>query len=175
MKTEMLPLKSITPYIKNAKKHPKEQVEKLANSIKEFGFNQPLVVDKNKVIIVGHGRYEAAKLLELKEVPVIMADLSEDQAKAYRIADNRLNESQWELGLVKEDLQALADIGFDFTVTGFDLDFLSPLEDLDPEELPDKQIQSLHEVIVVCDSSETQQEVYESLTNQGYKVRLNSI
>lgn len=79
--------KDIKPYDKNAKKHPKKQVQQVANSIKEFGFNQPIVVDKNGVLIVGHGRLEAAKLLGLKEVPTITVDLTEEQAKAYRLAD----------------------------------------------------------------------------------------
>ena len=86
------PIQNLKPYEKNAKKHPKKQVQQVANSIKEFGFNQPIVVDKNNVVIVGHGRLEAAKLLGLKDVPVLTVDLTEDQAKAYRLADNKLNE-----------------------------------------------------------------------------------
>lgn len=97
----------IKPYDKNAKKHPKKQIQQVANSIREFGFNQPIVVDKNNEIIVGHGRLEAAKLLGLKEVPVITVDLTEEQAKAYRLADNKLNESEWDMGLVIEELKGL--------------------------------------------------------------------
>jgi ParB-like chromosome segregation protein Spo0J len=66
----------IKPYEKNAKKHPKKQVEQVAKSIKSFGFNQPIVVDKNNVVIVGHGRLEAAKFLNLEDVPVITVDLT---------------------------------------------------------------------------------------------------
>lgn len=66
----------IKPYPKNAKQHPKRQIEQIANSIKEFGFNQPIVIDKNNTIIVGHGRYEAAKLLGLKDVPIIQVNLT---------------------------------------------------------------------------------------------------
>ena len=87
-------IQKITPYEKNAKKHDKKQVQQIANSIKEFGFNQPIVIDKENVIIVGHGRFEAAKLLGLTDVPIIQVDLTEDQAKAYRLADNKLNESE---------------------------------------------------------------------------------
>ena len=79
----------IKPYIKNAKKHPKKQVEQIAKSIEEFGFNQPIVVDKDNVVIVGHGRLEAAKLLGLTDVPTTTVDLTEEQAKAYRLADSR--------------------------------------------------------------------------------------
>src|SRR3989304_4061395 len=95
---------SIVPYEKNAKKHPKKQVEQIANSIKEFGFNQPIVVDKQGTIIVGHGRFEAAKLLQMESVPVVELDISEEKAKAYRLADNKLNESDWEMQAVQDEL-----------------------------------------------------------------------
>lgn len=111
----------IKPYSKNAKRHSKSQVEAIARSIKEFGFNQPIVVDKKGVIIVGHGRYEAAKHLGLKEkeIPVVVADLSAKQAAAYRLADNKLNESDWDMQLVLDELKGL-DIEM-VEITGFDL------------------------------------------------------
>lgn len=114
----------ITPYTKNAKKHPKKQIEQIAASIKEFGFNQPIVVDKKGVIIVGHGRYEAAVSLGMKEedMPIKVVDLTEDQAKAYRLADNKLNESDWEMDLVIEELAELPPYLFD--LTGFDAGLL---------------------------------------------------
>jgi len=117
-KPEMVQTEVLQPYRKNAKKHPKKQIEQVAASIKEFGFNQPIVIDKNNVIIVGHGRLEAAKLLGLKEVPVLQADLTEEQAKAYRLADNKLNESEWDMELVTEELELMSVqmvelIGFD--------------------------------------------------------------
>lgn len=123
----------ITPYAKNAKKHPKKQIEQIAASIKEFGFNQPIVVDKEGVIIVGHGRYEAAVSLGMKEedMPIKVVDLTKDQAKAYRLADNKLNESDWEMDLVIEELAELPPHLFD--LTGFDADLL-----LSPEEADDE-------------------------------------
>jgi hypothetical protein len=111
-------IKLIKPYEKNAKKHPKKQVEQVAASIKEFGFNQPLVVDKNNVLIVGHGRLEAAKLLGLKDVPVTVVDLTEEQAKSYRLADNKLNESEWDMALVIEELKGLSEPMLE--LSGFD-------------------------------------------------------
>ncbi len=110
----------IKPYHKNAKKHPAKQIEQIANSIKEFGFNQPIVIDKNNVIIVGHGRFEAAKALGMGEVPVIKVNLTEDQAKAYRLADNKLNESSWDMELVISELKEL-DPGM-VDLTGFSKD-----------------------------------------------------
>lgn len=81
----------ITPYEKNNKKHPEKQILKIMNSIKEFGFKNPILIDKNNVVIAGHGRLEAAKRLQIKDVPVIICDdLNQKQIKAYRIADNKL-------------------------------------------------------------------------------------
>jgi len=94
-------VENITPYEKNAKKHPKKQIEQIARSIEAFGFNQPIVVDKENVIVVGHGRFEAAKKLGMKEVPCLQVDLNQDKVKAYRLADNKLNESDWEHGTQK--------------------------------------------------------------------------
>lgn len=127
----------IKPYSKNAKKHPLKQLKQVAASIKKFGFNQPLVVDKNNMVIVGHGRLEAAKLLGLTDVPVITVDLTEEQAKAYRLADNKLNESEWDMGLVIEELKELSEPMLE--LTGFDKDLiLEPDEkdDVVPEDAP---------------------------------------
>jgi len=127
-------INKIKPYEKNQKKHPLKQIKQVAESIKAFGFNQPIVVDKNGVIIVGHGRYEASKLLELKDVPVLEVDLTEQQAKAYRLADNKLNESDWDMDLVIEELKGLDD-GL-LELTGFDSDLiLEP--DAKDDEVPD--------------------------------------
>lgn len=115
--------KGILLYEKNAKKHPQKQIEQIANSIKEFGFNQPLVIDNNNVLIIGHGRLAAANLLGLEKVPTITVDLTEEQAKAYRLADNKLNESEWEMSLVIDELKSLSDEMVE--LTGFDKDILS--------------------------------------------------
>jgi len=141
-----LPLGQITPYEKNAKQHPQKQIKQIANSIKEFGFNQPIVIDKNNVIIVGHGRYEAAKLLGLKEVPTLQVDLSDQKAKAYRLADNKLNESDWDMQLAIEELKEL-DLEL-AELTGFDMDLLidpDEKDDLVPD-LPEEPVSKLGEI-----------------------------
>lgn len=112
------PITGIKPYGKNAKKHPDDQVLMIANSIKEFGFNQPIVVDKEGVIIVGHGRYLAAHFLGMDQVPVLELDLDEEKVKAYRLADNKLNESDWDMQLVIQELKDLSMPMLD--LTGFD-------------------------------------------------------
>ena len=125
----------ITHYEKNAKKHPKKQIEQVANSIKEFGMNQPIVVDKQGVIVVGHGRYEACKSLGWSEEEILkyvkVVDLTEEQAKAYRLADNKLNESDWDMNLVVEELKGLSNEMLD--LTGFDKDLI-----IEPDEKDDE-------------------------------------
>lgn len=114
----------IIPYANNQKQHPQQQVDKIAASIAKFGFNQPIVIDKNKVIIAGHGRYQAALKLGLQTVPVKQVDLDEHQAMAYRIADNKTNESDWDEEMLKIDLSSLELANFDLSLTGFDNDEL---------------------------------------------------
>lgn len=132
----------IKPYSKNAKKHPKKQIEQIANSIKEFGMNQPIVVDKYGEIIVGHGRFEALELLgwEIKPEWVIKKeDLTDEQVKAYRLADNKLNESEWDMGLAIEELKGLSPEMF--YLTGFDKDLLIEPDEKDdeiPENVPSR-------------------------------------
>jgi DNA modification methylase len=116
----------IKPYPRNAKKHSAKQVSQIANSIQQFGFNQPIVIDKNNIIIVGHGRYEAAKLLKMDDVPTVVVDLTEEKAKAYRLADNKLNESPWDMNLVIEELKNLSIPTIE--LTGFDKGLLSDEE-----------------------------------------------
>lgn len=112
----------LTPYGKNAKTHDEKQIANVANSIKRFGWQQPIVVDEQGVVVIGHCRLLAAKKLGLHEVPVTIASgLTEDEVKELRIADNKTNESPWDLGILAEDIA-----GLDFD--GFDLDFCVDVE-----------------------------------------------
>lgn len=143
----------IKPYPKNAKKHPKKQIEQVANSIKEFGMNQPIIVDKEGFIIVGHGRYEALKHLGWTEDKILenvkVVDLTEEQAKAYRLADNKLNESDWDMELVIEELKELPELMID--LTGFDKDLIIEPDENDDEvpeapEEPQSKLGDLYEL-----------------------------
>jgi DNA modification methylase len=128
IKIEWLGISEITPYQRNTKVHPKDQIDKIANSISTFGFSQPIAVDKNKVIIAGHGRLEAAKALNMENVPCVILDLTEEEARVYRIADNRTNESEWEKDLLSFELGTIEREGlFDLSLTGFDFDELKEL------------------------------------------------
>lgn len=115
-------IRDLKPYKKNAKKHSKEQVEQIANSIKEFGFTQPVIIDKNNEVVAGHGRILGAKKAGLKQVPTVcLEELTEEQIKAYRLVDNKLNESEWDYGLLDEELGILGEsIDMDMSMFGFD-------------------------------------------------------
>ncbi len=104
-------LNSLIPYEFNNKIHDETQINRIANSIKEFWFLQPVVIDKNNIIIVWHGRVEWAKKLWLDKVPCIQVeDLTDEQIKKYRILDNKLNESEWDLANLKLELDSLWDL-----------------------------------------------------------------
>jgi DNA modification methylase len=127
MKIEIADINSIQPYINNPRKLKDSAIEKVAKSIKEFGFRQPIVVDTNRIIVVGHTRYRASKKLGLKEVPITIAEnLTPEQINAYRIADNRTNEeAEWDLELLKTEIKELELADFNLDLTGFDEDQLN--------------------------------------------------
>ena len=117
----MWPLDKVTPYDKNPRSISERAVAKVAVSIREYGFQQPIVVDKDGVIIVGHTRFKAAAMLGLTQVPIVVANLPEAKARAYRLADNRTHqETDWLDDLLKDELAALKGLDFDLTLTGFD-------------------------------------------------------
>lgn len=127
-------VKDIKPYEKNAKKHDKTQIANVAESISRFGFAQPLVVDKDNVLIIGHCRLLAAKQLKLREVPVVrMDDLTEEEVKQLRLLDNKLNESDWDLDLLMDEVGELDFDGFDLDWGFKELEDSSVVEDEAPE------------------------------------------
>ena len=113
-KTVPMKIDELLPYQRNQKDHPEEQVRNLANSLRRFGWRQPVVIDERNVIVIGHGRVLGAKMLGLTEVPVVRADdLTEDEIRELRIVDNKTNESNWNQYL-QEDVQELEFEGFEF-------------------------------------------------------------
>ena len=121
MEIKELPLDEIRPYPGNPRKISKKAIDKVAASLREFGPRQPIVVDKKMVVVVGHARLAAAKKIGLKTFPVHVADLTAAKAKAYRLADNRSNEeARWDLDLLTVELEGLAGLDFDLSLTGFD-------------------------------------------------------
>ena len=133
IKIEYLPIKDLKPYERNAKKHDATQIKNVAESIKQFGFAQPLVVDKDNVLIIGHCRLIAAKRLKLKEVPVVrMDELTQEQVDKLRLLDNKLNESEWDFDLLAEDIPTL-----DFS--DFDIDWGLPEEQEENTEIKEDE------------------------------------
>ena len=107
-------IKDIKMYKNNAKKHDTTQINNVAESINQFGFVQPIVIDKNNEIVIGHCRYEAAKKLGMKKVPCVSVEsLTESQVKKLRNLDNKLNESEWDYDLLSLDIEGLDFSGFD--------------------------------------------------------------
>lgn len=121
MRIEERPLDQIQPYENNPRKN-EAAVEKVMESLKEFGWQQPIVTDKDGVIIAGHTRLLAARRLGLKTAPVVVAEeLTEEQVKAYRLADNKTNEfADWDIDLMDAELLSIGDI--DMALFGFDMD-----------------------------------------------------
>jgi len=137
MDIKNIPINELKPYKSNPKAHPKDQIDKIAKSIQEFGWLVPIVIDKNKNIIAGHGRYLAAKKLDLEDVPVIEAKkLNKAQIKTFRIADNRLAESKWLDDYLAQELKELQDLNLnlDMELTGFDYSRIEKLIELDEEK-----------------------------------------
>ena len=135
MQVESRSIREIKPYEHNPRNND-GAVDAVAASIKEFGWQQPIVVDKDGVIIAGHTRYKAAKKLRLKDVPVVVAEnLTEEQVRAYRLADNKTGElAEWDFAALEEELAAISEI--DMSAFGFDAR-ISPEDFDDSFSLPD--------------------------------------
>ena len=122
MNFENRPTHSLRPYAGNARTHSPKQIKQISRSIERFGFNNPVLVDDDDQIIAGHGRVEAAKLLNMKTVPTVrLSHLNEAEKRAYILADNRLAEKAgWDNDTLAIELQGLVDVGFDVLLTGFE-------------------------------------------------------
>ena len=139
-----VPTSSLHPHSSNPRTHTKKQVRQLADSIRTFGFTNPLLVDAEGNILAGHGRLLAAELLGMDSVPTVcIHDMTEAQKRAYAIADNKLAElAGWDVELLASELQYVTEleIEFDLTITGFDTPeidvLLSPTSQAPPEEDP---------------------------------------
>lgn len=127
METIKIQVSDLKPYKRNAKKHDEQQIKNVMESIKQFGFVQPIVVDNDNVVIIGHCRLIAAKRLKMREVDCVRAEnLTQEQVNKLRLLDNKLNESEWDMDLLLEDIPEL-----DFS--DFDIDWGLPEVD-DPTE-----------------------------------------
>lgn len=160
----------ITPYDKNAKKHDKTQIANVAESIKQYGFVQPVVIDKDGVIVIGHCRALAAKKLGMKTVPcVCVDDLTPEQVNALRLVDNKSNESAWDMDLLAEELGEVDLSAFDFDWKIDELFSDEELESLMADEVQARAKKGTHRVTVDCNSQQETQLVAKLLEQNGYK------
>ena len=133
MKIEEIDINEIKPYKNNPREIPIEAVDKVMESIKQFGNNQPIVVDKDNVIVVGHTRWRALKNLGKSKAYIVKKDFNKSDAIAYRIMDNRSGEnSKWEKALLKLELEALKEQDFNLDLTGFNFDEINNLLETQP-------------------------------------------
>jgi len=171
---QQIDVSKVKPYSKNTKKHPDDQVQKIARSIQEFGWDQPIVTDKDMVIIKGHGRLLAAKVLGLTQVPVLIrSDLTPTQVKASRIADNRVAESDWDIDMLKFEITDLQEEQFNLDILGFTDREIKDLlvDEVEPEE--GLSIGGLeYKVIVDVPDEYAQEKLVEKLEQDGYKCRV---
>lgn len=172
LKIEYLPVSEVKPYGKNARKHGGEDVKAIVNSIKEFGFDDPIGVwGKDNVIVEGHGRLEAAKKLGMESVPVIHLDhLTDEQRRAYALAHNKTAElSEWDFDILGDELDDILDI--DMERFGFGL------EDEDNETGERKEVDFAETISVVidCENEEEAEEIFEKLQNEGYKCHISTL
>ena len=160
-------------YDKNPRRND-DAVDYVANSIRDFGFKVPVVIDNHNTIVCGHTRVKAAVKLGMDEVPCVLADdLTPEQIKAYRLADNKVSElALWDWDLLGDELMELDELGVDMA----DFGFLSIEDDEEPEEEPPQdlsdEVKDVFEVIVECGSELEQESVYYKLTQEGYKCRV---
>lgn len=135
-KIQSIKVGDLKPFERNSRLHDEGQIKQLSNSIKEWGFTIPILVDEDNVVLAGHARLMAAKEMSMDTVPCLVADgWSEEQKRAYVIADNKLAEnSEWDMGIYFSELKELSNIGFDVSLAGIDaeLDSLTYTPNLEP-------------------------------------------
>jgi ParB-like chromosome segregation protein Spo0J len=165
-------VEELRAYDKNPRRND-DAVEYVANSIREFGFKVPVVIDEHDTIVCGHTRVKAAVKLGMGEVPCIVADdLTPEQIKAFRLADNKVGElAMWDWDLLSDEMEELDELGIDMS----DFGFLSIDDDEEPQEAPQDlsdEVKEVYEVIIECGSELEQESVYYKLTQEGYKCRV---
>jgi len=177
---EMRSIDTLIPYARNARTHSDHQVSLIAASIREFGWTIPVLVDEENTLIAGHGRVLAAKKLEIKEVPTMVArGWTDAQRRAYTITDNQLTlVGDWDNELLKIELAELKASDFNLTLIGFDakeLDHLLASEsDEDSSHEPDEGIdyEERYSIVVECEDEENQTHLFDKLVEMGLKCKV---
>jgi hypothetical protein len=177
LKVEILPVEELIPYVNNAKEHTEVQISQIAASIKEFGFNDPIAIDETGTIIEGHGRLLAAQKLKLKTVPVIRLEhLTPAQKKAYMLAHNKLTmNTGFNMEKLKIEFDELKEMNFNVELAGFNIDEITDMnmKEFEPNiaEESNGESKSKFTLIITLDSEEEQQQLFDDLKAEGYKVK----
>jgi len=180
---EWVKVSSIKPYLNNYKKHPQEQIDKLALAIEKTGFDVPVILDKNLVLIAGEGRWLASKKLKLAEIPcIIRRDLSDQEANAKRISNNVLGVTSFDDVLLLAELDTLRDQGFEMALTGFsDKELLALQADLEKDLVKNqkhllKETEELAEAQMILsvklNDEEELKALYDELSSRNFKVSI---
>ena len=197
LKVEYADTGSLDEYTGNARTHSEFQVNQIADSIREFGFVNPILIDGSRTIIAGHGRLAAARLLKIAKVPVIRLDhLSERQRKALVLADNKIAlNAGWDFEKLSGELDELAQMDFDLSITGFDeqeidallksTEAILPSDFSEPEKISVKgyersataepkktSMNDQYGVVVICDGKEEQDAIFEKLVGDGLNCKI---
>lgn len=170
LEIKYIPINDIKPY-KNNPRLNEEAIPYVMKSIREFGFKNPIILDKNNVIVAGHTRLESAKRLGMKEAPVIYADdLTEEQVKAFRLVDNKVSEkSMWDYSKLDEELDSILDIDMSM----FDFDINTDDVEIERIDLSNKEFEK-YEIIITCQNEIELEENYNKLTKEGYKCTIST-
>jgi|DEB0MinimDraft_10_1074344.scaffolds.fasta_scaffold00147_1 hypothetical protein len=179
MEVTETPLDQIIPYARNPRRND-GAVSKVAASLREYGWQQPIVVDEHGVIVVGHTRLLAAQHLGMESAPVHVATgLTPEQVKAYRIADNRVGEeAEWDKELLTLEVKELEALGFDLELTGLDPDEAFIMGNAEEPPAPEKEGHSYSEVfniIISCANENEQEGLFLELSERGLKCQVQSL
>ena len=169
MEIQQINITEIKEYEKNAKKHDTRQINNVMESIKEFGMVQPIVIDDNNTIIIGHCRYKALKKLKWEKVPVIkLENLSDQEVNKLRLLDNKLNESDWDFDLLLKQIQEL-------NWDDFDIDWDIPEFEENDQDIKEATYTESISVVIDCDNEFDAESIYNKLKEEGYECRISTL
>jgi ParB-like chromosome segregation protein Spo0J len=181
LNTEMMLVTELIPYAGNAKVHDDAQVAQIAASIKQYGFNNPILVDETKMILAGHGRLDAARKLGLEEVPVIqLTHLSDIEKRAYILADNKIADNgDYDYEVLQNEIDRLTSEGIDLSEIGFSqLELESPFGEGYSDTLPEPGDADMSDpsanvfgIIITVENEQSQAELLERMTGEGYRCK----
>lgn len=153
----------LVPYKRNTKMHDRRQILNVAESIRQYGFVQPIVIDKNNVVVIGHCRLAAALELDMQEVPcVCVDDLTPKQVKALRIVDNKTNESPWYFDILGGELEEI-------DLSAFDFDFGFEDEEEQPKDREEVAYNENISVVIDCENEDEAERIFNKLSEEGYQ------